>query len=31
MEPKKKVKDVMTELNIENLKIEEFSRIKVGE
>ena len=31
MEPKKKVKDVMTELNIENLKIDQFSRIKVGE
>ena len=31
MEPKKKVKDVLTEINIPNLKIKEFSRIKIGE
>jgi len=31
MEPKKKVKDILTEINIPNLKIKEFSRIKIGE
>ena len=31
MEPKKKVKDILKELNIANLKISEFSRIKIGE
>tara|TARA_B100000686_G_scaffold346811_1_gene434212 strand:+ start:522 stop:1373 length:852 start_codon:yes stop_codon:yes gene_type:complete len=31
MEPKKKVTDVLSELNIENLSISDFLRIKVGE
>ena len=31
MEPKKKVKDVLHELKIPNLKIKEFARIKIGE
>ena len=31
MEPKKKVKDVIKELAISDLKIKEFSRIKIGE
>tara|TARA_B100001250_G_scaffold382129_1_gene375016 strand:+ start:735 stop:1586 length:852 start_codon:yes stop_codon:yes gene_type:complete len=31
MEPKKKVKDVLSELSIEDLKIKEFYRIKIGE
>ena len=31
MEPKKKVKDILTEINIPNLKIKEFTRIKIGE
>ena len=31
MEPKKKVKDILKELNISNIKISEFSRIKIGE
>ena len=31
MEPKKKVKDVLEELSINDLKIKEFSRIKIGE
>ena len=31
MEPKKKVKEIIKELNIENFKINEFSRIKIGE
>ena len=31
MEPKKKVKDVLKELSISDLKIKEFSRIKIGE
>ena len=31
MEPKKKVKEIMKELNLNNLKINEFSRIKIGE
>ncbi|MDC0518166.1 translation elongation factor Ts [Candidatus Pelagibacter sp.] len=31
MEPKKKVKDILKELAISDLKIKEFSRIKIGE
>ena len=31
MEPKKKVKEIIKELNLENFKINEFSRIKIGE
>ncbi len=31
MEPKKKVKDILAEMNIPSLKIKEFSRIKIGE
>ena len=31
MEPKKKVKEVISEINVSNLKIKEFSRIKIGE
>ena len=31
MEPKKKVKDVLKELAINDLRIKEFSRIKIGE
>ena len=31
MEPKKKVKDILNELAISDLKIKEFSRIKIGE
>ncbi len=31
MEPKKKVKDILKELKINNLEITEFSRIKIGE
>ena len=31
MEPKKKVKDVIKELAVNDLKIKEFSRIKIGE
>ena len=31
MEPKKKVKDVLKELAVSDLKIKEFSRIKIGE
>ena len=31
MEPKKKVKDIIEELAINDLKIKEFSRIKIGE
>ena len=31
MEPKKKVKDVLKELAINDLKIKEFSRVKIGE
>ena len=31
MEPKKKVKDIIKELAINDLKIKEFSRIKIGE
>ena len=31
MEPKKKVKDVISEISIQDLKIREFIRIKIGE
>ena len=31
MEPKKKVKDIIKELNVSDLKIKEFFRIKIGE
>ena len=31
MEPKKKVKDVLSDINIPNLKIKDFIRIKIGE
>ncbi|MFL2891907.1 MAG: translation elongation factor Ts [Candidatus Pelagibacter sp.] len=31
MEPKKKVKDILNELNISNLKIKDFKRIKIGD
>ena len=31
MEPKKKVKDILSEINISSLKIKEFIRIKIGE
>ena len=31
MEPKKKVNDIISELNIKDLKIKEFFRLKVGE
>ena len=31
MEPKKKVKDILQELSIADLKIKEFYRIKIGE
>ena len=31
MEPKKKVKDILNEINVPNLKIKEFFRIKIGE
>tara|TARA_Y100001970_G_scaffold95369_1_gene120174 strand:+ start:24865 stop:25716 length:852 start_codon:yes stop_codon:yes gene_type:complete len=31
MEPKKKVKDIIKDLSINDLKIKEFSRIKIGE
>ncbi len=31
MEPKKKVKDIIKDLNIEDLKIKDFYRIKIGE
>ena len=31
MEPKKKVKDILKELNLSNFKINDFSRIKIGE
>tara|TARA_Y100000590_G_scaffold68590_1_gene74771 strand:- start:6209 stop:7060 length:852 start_codon:yes stop_codon:yes gene_type:complete len=31
MEPKKKVKDILSEINIPSLKIKEFTRIKIGE
>ena len=31
MEPKKKVQEILTELNVPNLKIKEFIRIKIGD
>ena len=31
MEPKKKVKDILKEINVNDLKIIEFLRIKIGE
>ena len=31
MDPKKKVKDIISDINIKNLKINEFARIKIGE
>ena len=31
MEPKKKVKDILSEINIPSLKIKEFVRIKIGD
>ena len=31
MEPKKKVKDILKELNIQNINIKDFTRIKIGE
>ena len=31
MEPKKKVKDIIKELNIPSLKVKEFVRLKIGE
>jgi elongation factor Ts len=31
MEPKKKVKDILKELNIPDLKIKDFFRLKIGE
>ena len=31
MEPKKKVKDIISELNIPGLKIREFVRFKIGD
>ena len=31
MDPKKKVKDILSEINSPNLKISEFTRIKIGE
>ena len=31
MEPKKKVKDILSEINIPNLKVKEFARLKIGE
>ena len=31
MEPKKKVKEIIQELNIPNLKVEEFIRLKIGD
>tara|TARA_B100002052_G_scaffold298835_1_gene333746 strand:- start:2061 stop:2912 length:852 start_codon:yes stop_codon:yes gene_type:complete len=31
MEPKKKVKDIISELRISNLKVKQFTRIKIGE
>ena len=31
MEPKKKVKQIISELKIPDLKIKEFFRIKIGE
>ncbi len=31
MDPKKKVKDILEELNVNDLKIIEFYRLKIGE
>ena len=31
MEPKKKVKDIISEMNVPDLKIKQFTRIKIGE
>ena len=31
MEPKKKVKDILKELSINDLKIKDFYRLKIGE
>ena len=31
MEPKKKVSEILAEMNIANLKIKEFARIKIGD
>ena len=31
MEPKKKVKDILLEMNVPSLKIKEFTRLKIGE
>ena len=31
MEPKKKVQDILNEINVPNLKVKEFFRIKIGE
>ena len=31
MEPKKKVKDIIREMNVPDLKIKQFTRIKIGE
>ena len=31
IEPKKKVKDILLELNIPDFKIKEFTRLKIGE
>ena len=31
MEPKKKVQDILKELSINDLKIKEFYRVKIGE
>ena len=31
MEPKKKVKDILSEIKISGLKIIEFTRVKIGE
>ena len=31
MDPKKKVQDVISDINISSLKIKEFIRIKIGE
>ena len=31
MEPKKKVRDILKEINVSDLKVVEFLRIKIGE
>jgi len=31
MQPKKKVKDILNELSISDLKIKDFYRLKIGE